>query len=344
MAMPAEAIPIPGLRYVTDASPGIRRKRAGKGFSYVGTDGKRISDKAELERIRKLAIPPAWTDVWICPSPNGHILATGRDAKGRKQYRYHPKWRKVRDEAKFERTVSFGEALPALRRKVKKDMALTGLPKERVVATVVALLDCCFARVGNEEYVKENGSFGLTTLRARHAKIKGSTMALRFRGKAGKEHEVEVSDPRIVHIVRRCREIEGQELFQYLDDGNGCPITSGDVNTYLREVTGQEYSAKDFRTWAGTVTACAELASQEPVESDAENQRTVLAAIDEVAEALGNTRTVCRNCYIHPDVIEGFLDGGLHKARQGSPSTSAERFTLSFLRTRARSRRRVKAA
>jgi DNA topoisomerase I len=232
-----------------------------------------------------------------------------------------------------------------LRRKVKKDMALTGLPKGRVVATVVALLDCCFARVGNEEYAKENGSFGLTTLRARHAKINGSTLALRFRGKAGKQHEVEVSDPRIVHIVRRCREIEGQELFQYLDDdGDGCPITSGDVNAYLREVTGQEYSAKDFRTWAGTVTACAELASQHLAESDTENQRTVLAAIDEVAEALGNTRTVCRNCYIHPDVIEGFLDGGLHKARQQSPSAAAERFTLSFLKNRARSRGRAKVA
>src|SRR5687768_3793368 len=228
-------VKVSGLRYVNDAEPGIRRRRAGKGFSYTTPDGKRLRNRAEIERIKKLAIPPAWTDVWICPSPNGHILATGRDAKGRKQYRYHPKWRKVRDEAKFERTVSFGEALPALRRKVRKDMARTGLPKERVVATVVALLDCCFARIGNEEYAKENGSFGLTTLRARHAKVRGSKLRLRFRGKGGKLHDVDVEDPRIAHIVRRCQEIEGQELFQYLDEDEvGVPVGSGDVNEYLR--------------------------------------------------------------------------------------------------------------
>src|SRR5688572_22541212 len=200
-------VKVPGLRYVNDAEPGIRRRRAGKGFSYTTPDGKRLRNRAEIERIKKLAVPPAWIDVWICPSPNGHILATGRDAKGRKQYRYHPRWRSVRDEAKYERTAAFGESLPALRRRVQRDMACTGLPKVRVVATVVALLDSCFARVGNEEYAKANRSFGLTTLRARHAKFSGSKLKLRFRGKGNKQHDIDVDDPRAVHIVRRCQEI-----------------------------------------------------------------------------------------------------------------------------------------
>jgi DNA topoisomerase-1 len=342
------------MRYVSDEMPGIRRRRAGKGFTYLDPDGERITDRAEIDRIKRLAIPPAWTDVWICPHPTGHILATGRDAKGRKQYRYHPQWRKVRDEAKFERTIAFGEALPALRRRVKKNMAATGLPKERVVSTVVALLDSCFARVGNEEYVKENNSFGLTTLRNRHAKFNGRKLELRFRAKGGKQHQVEISDPRIVHIVRRCYEIEGQELFQYLDDtGEAQPVSSGDVNTYLRDVTGEEFSAKDFRTWAGTVRCCAELAETELGEGDADRQRAVVEAVDKVAEALGNTRAVCRSCYIHPDVVDGFLDGSLHAAyehrsAQGAASLrgldAAERFTLAFLKRRQRSRSRAKAA
>ena len=342
---------VSGLRYVTDAEPGVRRRRAGRGFVYTGPNGKRIRNRAELDRIKNLAVPPAWIDVWICPSSNGHILATGRDAKGRKQYRYHPRWRSVRDEAKYERTAAFGEALPALRRRVQRDMARTGLPKQRVVATVVALLDSCFARVGNEEYAKANKSFGLTTLRARHAKFTGSKLKLRFRGKGNKQHDVDVDDPRTAHIVRRCQEIEGQELFQYLDeDGNGTPITSSDVNEYLRDTKGEDFSAKDFRTWAGTVLATSELAKRPPPRSQRQREKAVATAVDAVASELGNTRTVCRNCYIHPDVVDGYMDGTLHGAwERRSPvgSSSArglradERFTLSFLKSRARSRKRA---
>ena len=337
---------VPGLRYVSDEQPGIRRRRAGKGFTYTDPDGKRIRDRDEIERIRKVAIPPAWTDVWICPSDNGHILATGRDAKGRKQYRYHPRWREVRDAAKFDRTIVFGEMLSGLRRRIRKDMARTGLPKEKVVATVVALLDSCFARIGNECYAKETGSFGLTTLRTRHAKFKGGKLELRFKAKSGKYHETEVDDPRIVHIVRKCQDIEGQELFQYLDEnGEGVPIGSADVNEYLREVTGQEFSAKDFRTWAGTVLACTELAGAEVAETEKARQSTVIAAVDEVAGVLGNTRAVCRSSYIHPDVVDGYLDGSLAAAAQRQPPVGAaslralaadERLLLSFLKSRAK--------
>jgi DNA topoisomerase-1 len=337
---------VPGLRYVNDTEPGITRRRAGRGFVYTTPDGKRVRDRAELERIRALAVPPAWTDVWICTSGNGHILATGRDAKGRKQYRYHPRWRTVRDEAKFDRTIAFGEALPALRRRVRKDMMRAGLPKQKVVAAIVALLDQCFARIGNEEYAKSNGSFGLTTLRDRHARFSGSRLRLRFRGKGGKTHEVAVDDPRITHIVRRCQAIEGQELFRYVDeDGEGRPVGSSDVNDYLRDVTGEDFTAKDFRTWAGTVACARELAGAEPAPSDRARNRTILQAVDAVAAELGNTRTVCRSSYIHPDVIDGYADGALHRAwsrRSASGASSLrglrpdERFALSFLKARAR--------
>jgi DNA topoisomerase-1 len=344
-------VAVPGLRYVSDEAPGIRRRRAGKGFVYTGTDGGRITDAQELARIRALAIPPAWTHDWICPQPNGHILATGRDAKGRKQYRYHPRWRSVRDEAKFERVVTFAEKLPALRRRVRKDMALTGLPKERVVATVVALLDCCFARIGNEQYARTNGSFGLTTLRDRHARFDGSGMRLRYRGKSGKDHDAHIDDRRIVHIVRKCQDVPGQVLFQYLDDdGTGAPVSSDDVNAYLRDVTGEEFSAKDFRTWAGTVTAVSALVGAEAPATKAEAAQRVVAAIDEVADQLGNTRAVARSSYVHPDVIAGFEDGSLAAAwskRNGARTrglSADERFTLSFLRARARKHRRSRAA
>jgi DNA topoisomerase-1 len=313
---------------------------------YTRPDGRRLRDQSELDRIKRLAIPPAWTDVWICTSANGHILATGRDAKGRKQYRYHPRWRAVRDEAKFYRTIGFGEALPGLRRRVRKDMARTGMPKEKVVATVVALLDCCFARIGNERYAKTNGSFGLTTLRDRHARFDGSTLRLRFRGKGGKTHDVQVDDPRITHIVRRCQAIEGQDLFQYLeDDGTPRPIGSSDVNDYLREVTGEDFTAKDFRTWAATVACAAELAGAEPASTDVDRNRTILAAVDAVAQQLGNTRTVCRTSYIHPDVFDGYGDGSLGRAwarRSATGAASArglrahERFALAYLKARAR--------
>jgi len=336
-------IHVPGLRYVSDEEPGIRRRRAGRGFVYVGSSG-RITDDAELERIRKLAVPPAWSDVWICASDNGHIQATGRDAKGRKQYRYHPRWRAVRDESKFERTVTFGEALPALRRRVRKDMVLPGLPKQKVVATVVALLDCCFARIGNESYARSNGSFGLTTLRDRHARFDGSALRLRYRGKGGKEHDAYIDDRRIVHIVKKCQDVPGQILFQYYDDDGGhASIGSSDVNDYLREVTGAEFSAKDFRTWAATVIASRELEGMEV--SDA----NVLAAVDRVAEELGNTRAVCRASYIHPHVTEGFLDGSLHRyAARVHPKSSGglrsdERLLLGFLKSRQRRTKRAAA-
>ena len=348
MSTVAAEVRVPGLRYVNSAEPGITRRRAGRGFVYVGPDGKRVRERAELDRIRALAIPPAWTDVWICTSGSGHLLATGRDAKGRKQYRYHPRWRAVRDEAKFERTIAFGESLPALRRRVRKDMLREALPKEKVVAVVVALLDRCFARIGNEEYARSNGSFGLTTLRDRHARFHGSTLRLRYRGKGGKQHEVDVDDPRIVGVVRTCQAVGGQELFQYLDrDGGGRPIGSSDVNDYLREVTGEDFSAKDFRTWAATVSCTHELVGAGPGSDEADRDRAVLAAVDAVAADLGNTRTVCRASYIHPDVIDGYLDGSLHRAwtRRSTAATgrgglsSDERLTLRFLRSRARKTR-----
>jgi DNA topoisomerase I len=341
-------VSVPGLRYVSDEMPGIRRRRAGRGFVYTNADGKRIRNKAELERIRSIVVPPAWTDVWICPFDNGHILATGRDAKRRKQYRYHPRWRSVRDGAKFDRLPAFAGALGTLRRRVRKDMASVGLPKEKVVATVVALLDSCFARIGNEQYARENGSFGLTTLRSRHAKFDGSTLRLRYRGKAGKDHEAHIDDKRIVYIVRKCQEIPGQVLFQYLDDkGNGTPIGSTDVNDYLRDVTGAEFSAKDFRTWAGTVSASRILARAPVHESAKDGEKQVIEAIDEVASELGNTRAVCRNCYIHPDAIDGYLDASLasawaHRTNGGNRAglSADERFVLSFLRSRTRSTKR----
>jgi DNA topoisomerase I len=337
---------VPGLVYVSDEEPGISRRRAGRGFTYTRPDGRPVRDKREVDRIAKLAVPPAWTDVWICPSANGHILATGRDAKGRKQYKYHPRWRSVRDEAKFDRLVEFGEALPALRRTYRRDMRRSGHDKRKVVATIVALLDCCFARVGNEEYAKDNGSFGLTTLRDRHARFNGSALTLAFRGKGGKQHTVEVDDHRIRRIVRTCQEIPGQELFQYLtDDGSHSVVGSSDVNDYLRETAGKEFSAKDFRTWAGTVACVRELAPRRAPRSARAGETAVLAAVDAVASELGNTRSVCRASYIHPDVIDGFLDGSLSRRwRQRSAVGSAskrglraeERFTLAFLKARAR--------
>lgn len=329
---------------MSDEEAGIRRRRAGRGFVYATPDGGRVTDSVELARIRALAIPPAWTDVWICTSANGHIQATGRDAKARKQYRYHARWRAVRDESKFERTVAFGDALPALRRRVRKDMALTGLPKEKVVATVVALLDCCFARIGNESYARTNGTFGLTTLRDRHARFDGSGLRLRYRGKAGKDHDAYIDDRRIVHIVKKCQDVPGQTLFQYYDDeGAHAPIGSSDVNDYLREITGAEFSAKDFRTWAATVIAARELREMEI------SEKNVVAVVDVVAGELGNTRAVCRASYIHPETIAGFLDGTLHTyaahahPRDGGRLRADERFVLGFLKWRNRRTKRKAA-
>jgi DNA topoisomerase I len=307
---PEESAAEAGLRYVSDVSPGIRRKRSGTGFTYVGSEGKRITDQKTLERIRKLAIPPAYTDVWICPFPNGHIQATGRDARGRKQYRYHPKWREVRDETKFGRMVAFSEVLPKLRARVDADLGRPGLPREKVLATVVRLLECTNIRVGNDEYARANGSYGLTTLRDKHVEVSGGNLRFSFKGKSGKTHEVELSDRRLARIVQRCRDVPGEELFQYLDDdGKRQTIDSGDVNDYLREISGQEFTAKDFRTWAGTMLAVTALRELGPMDTEREAKSAIIKAVDRVAQQLNNTRAVCRKYYIHPTVFETYLAG-----------------------------------
>jgi DNA topoisomerase-1 len=301
-----------GLRYVTDAHPGIRRKRAGKGFTYLNADGTRLLAPQELQRIQSLGIPPAWTKVWICPLPHGHLQATGYDAKGRKQYRYHPRWREVRDETKYGRMLAFGEALPLIRRQVEHDMALQGLPRAKVLATVLQLLETTLIRVGNEEYARANRSFGLTTLRDRHVAITGATLRFHFRGKSGKEHTVEINDRRLALIVKRCQEIPGQELFQYRDDeGQRRTVDSADVNAYLRQVTGQDFTSKDFRTWSGTVLAVRALQTCGAGESAAQAKKAVVEAIKAVATQLGNTPAICRKCYVHPVVIEAYLEGSL---------------------------------
>jgi DNA topoisomerase-1 len=310
---------------VSDASPGLRRRRSGRGFSYVGPDGRPVRDAATLARIRSLAIPPAYTDVWICPTPNGHIQATGRDARGRKQYRYHPKWREVRDETKFGRMLAFSDALPRLRKRVDEDLAKPGLPREKVLATVVRLLECTAIRVGNDEYAKSNRSFGLTTLQDRHVEISGSNLRFEFRGKNGKAHRVSLSDRRLARIVARCQALPGADLFQDLDDeGNRIAIGSGDVNEYLREITGEEFTAKDFRTWAGTRQAAAALEAVGPAPSEREAKAAILKAIDQVAERLNNTRAVCRKYYVHPAVLETYQAGTLHEAlNNGGPPAGA---------------------
>ncbi|MDQ6683019.1 MAG: DNA topoisomerase IB [Chloroflexota bacterium] len=299
-----------GLRYVVDNRPGIRRRRAGRSFSYIGPDGTRIRDPETVAWIKRLAIPPAWSDVWICPDRRGHIQATGRDARGRKQYRYHPRWREVRDQVKYGRMVAFGRALPQIRAHVEEDLGRPGLPREKVLATIVRLLEKTRIRVGNEEYVRQNRSFGLSTLRDRHAHIAGSTIRLRFKGKAGKVHEVELSDRRLARIVARCQDLPGQELFQYVDDdGQQHSIDSADVNAYLQEISGQDFTAKDFRTWAGTVLAAWALREFEAVDSEAQAKKNIVRAVEQVAERLGNTPAVSRKSYVHPVVLDAYLDG-----------------------------------
>ena len=309
---PVQSAQAAGLRYVSDTQPGIRRKRAGKGFVYLRPEGKTIRDAKELARIRSLAIPPAYTDVWICPSPNGHIQATGRDARGRKQYRYHPKWREVRDETKFGRMLAFSQALPKIRARLERDLSLPGLPREKVLATVVRLLECTCIRVGNDEYAKSNRSFGLTTLQDRHVEISGSNLRFEFRGKSGKMHKVDLNDRRLARIVERCQDLPGEDLFQYLDDDDvRQTIGSGDVNDYIREISGQEFTAKDFRTWAGTLLAIEALTKMGPFSTQRNAKSNVLKAIDQVAEQLNNTRSVCRKYYVHPAVLESYMDGNL---------------------------------
>jgi len=299
-----------GLRYVSDTLTGVRRRRAGKGFSYIGPDGKRITDAKRLAWFRRLAIPPAWTDVWICPIKRGHLQATGRDARGRKVYRYHPRWRAVRDEAKYDHILAFGKALPKIRRRVDRDLARHGLPREKLLAVIVSLLEKTRIRVGNPEYARDNRSFGLTTLRNRHADVGATQIHFNFRGKSGKVHRISVSDRRLARVVARAQDLPGQELFEYVDDdGQPRSIDSADVNDYLREISGQDFTAKDFRTWAGTVLAAWALREFEQVDSAAQAKRNVVRAIETVAEQLGNTAAVSRSSYVHPEVIDAYLDG-----------------------------------
>jgi len=314
-ADPPAAAKAAGLRYVHDDRPGIRRAPAAGaqgGFRYVDAHDQPVEDEATLARIRALAIPPAYTDVWICPQANGHLQATGRDARGRKQYRYHAKWREVRDDVKYERMIKFGKALPQIRKEVDRALALPGLPREKVLATIVYLLEATMMRIGNDEYARDNKSYGLTTLRNRHVKIQGSEVEFRFRGKSGVHHDVKVHDKRVARIIQRSRDLPGQHLFEYVDEG-GAPHTvdSGDVNDYLREITGEDYTAKDFRTWSGTVLAAIALHEFEKFDSEAQAKKNVVRAIESVAEKLGNTPSVCRKCYVHPAVLEAYLDGAM---------------------------------
>jgi DNA topoisomerase-1 len=309
---PREVARQAGLRYSSDGDAGIQRVRRGKGFSYVGPDGKPIRDRETLARIRALAVPPAWTDVWICRYANGHIQATGRDARGRKQHRYHARWRERRDESKFDRMIEFAGALEAIRNRTDADLGRPGLPREKVLAAVVRLLELTLIRVGNDEYARLNKSFGLTTLRDRHAEIAGTTIRFRFRGKSGQQHEVGLRDRRLAGIVRRCQELPGQELFQYVDDdGSIRDVASDDVNEYLREISGGDFTAKDFRTWAGTVLAYRALRALEPADSATDARRKVVAAMRETAGRLGNTPAVARKSYVHPAVVEAYMDGSV---------------------------------
>lgn len=334
-----------GLRYVSDDQPGLTRERAGKGFSFRGPDGKLVRDTPTLARIKRLAIPPAWTEVWICPLANGHIQATGRDARGRKQYRYHSDWRAVRDENKYERVLAFGRALPKIRQRIARDLRQRGLGRTKVLAAMVRLLETTLIRIGNEEYARENRSFGLSTMQDRHAKVRRGTVHFEFRGKSGKRHEIDLHDPHLADIVRQTQDLPGQELFQYIDDhGDVQDITSDDVNTYLREIAGEEFSAKDFRTWAGTVLAAIALRQFEKFDTKAQAKKNLVAAIEHVAGRLGNTPAVCRKCYIHPVILNGYLDGAtvetLEKKaadalRRGLHELSGEEAAvLAFLQTR----------
>lgn len=315
---PTVAAKAAGLRYVTDDKPGIAREKRGDAFRYLDKDGKAVDDEATLSRIKALVIPPAWTDVWICPNANGHLQATGRDAKKRKQYRYHAKWRSVRDEVKYERMLNFGQALPAIRAAVDKALKLPGLPREKVLATIVRLLEVTMMRIGNEEYARTNKSFGLTTLRSRHVKVDGKEIDFNFRGKSGVFHTIHLEDRRLAKIIARTRELPGQDLFQYVDEaGEPHTVDSGDVNEYLQQITGEEYTAKDFRTWSGTVLAALALHEFEKFDSETQAKKNIVQAIESVAERLGNTPTICRKCYVHPAVIDAYLEGtvleALHK-------------------------------
>lgn len=308
---PREAAEAAGLVYVSDEDRGLRRERQGDAFAYFKPNGEAVSDEATLERIRKLAIPPAWTDVWICPRANGHLQATGRDARRRKQYRYHPQFREVRESTKYEHMMEFARALPAIRRQLAEHMALRGLPRAKVLATVVNLLESTLIRVGNDDYARENKSYGLTTLRDQHVKVEGSDLRFQFKGKSGKMWRLQVKDRRVAKIIRACQDLPGQRLFQYQDGGELREVTSADVNAYLKEITGRDITAKDFRTWAGTVMAALALREFEDFDTKAAQKKNLKAAIERVAARLGNTPTICRKCYIHPEVLNAYVEGEL---------------------------------
>ncbi len=335
-----------GLLFVTDQDEGIARRRKGKGFSYVTSSGRTVKDRATLARIKKLVIPPAWTDVWICRLANGHIQATGRDARHRKQYLYHPDWVRLRDEAKYDRLITFAKTLPGVRADIRRQMAKGGLGRDKVIATVLHLLDTTLIRVGNPEYARTNNSFGLTTLQDRHVVCDGGAIRFRFRGKSGKEWRLRLQNRRVARIVKSCQDLPGQHLFQYEDD-DGAPrqITSTDVNGYLREASGLDATAKDFRTWAGTVLAAVELCRAGPAETKTATERNIREAVKSVAERLGNTVSVCRKCYVHPEILESYREGVAispeeERARSGTTSglPPDEDATLMLLEARARRR------
>ena len=309
---PKEAAEHAGLVHVSDERPGIRRRRAGKGFRYANADGMRVDDPATLKRIKSLVIPPAWTEVWICSQPNGHIQATGRDARGRKQYRYHIRFREVRESTKFHRMLGFAESLPAIRKRVNDHLGLRGLPREKVLATVVRLLESTLIRVGNDEYAKENKSYGLTTLKNRHVEVAGSELRFNFKGKGGKNWRLGIRDRRVAKVIRACQDLPGQELFQYVDDGGETRnVTSSDVNAYLREISGEDITAKDFRTWHGTVLAALSLHALQKFDTQADAKKNIRQAVHRVAARLRNTPTICRKCYIHPEVLTTYVEGSL---------------------------------
>ena len=344
-----------GLVYVSDEAPGITRKKQGKNFIYVSANGKQIRDRQTLDRIRLLAIPPAYRDVWICANERGHIQAVGRDDRGRKQYRYHEKWREVRDENKYGRMIDFAKALPRIRQQVARDLKRPGLRREKVLAAVVKFMEMTLIRVGNDEYAKNNKSYGLTTLQDRHAKFsRGGKVKLEFRGKSGVEHEFEIEDPRLASIAKQCQELPGQELFQYLDE-NGVvhDIGSADVNEYLRQITGKDFTAKDFRTWAGTVLAATALQELEKFDTKAQMKKNVVRAIESVAAKLGNTKAVCRKCYIHPEVLNAYMEGSLvetlakraaNLAKSISKLRPEEAAVLTLLQSRLAAVKKAKAA
>ena len=349
LAVNGHAARTAGLHYVSDTTPGLTRRKLKAGFTYFYADGRRVRQRAAVTRINSLAIPPAYTQVWICPDPNGHIQATGRDARGRKQYRYHPRWRMVRDATKYDRMLAFGAALPQIRKRVDADLALRGVPREKVLATVVRLLEKTFLRVGNEEYVRSNKSYGLTTLCTRHVDVTGSEVHFEFRGKSGVTHRVTVSEPRLARIVRRCLDIPGQDLFQYLDEeGNRHPIRSTDVNAYLHGASGADFTAKDYRTWAASVLAMSELLGL-PCDSAPEARKNIVAVMKTVSMRMGNTPAICRKCYVHPGLLDAYASGAL---TAGTPRRRAglnreESIFLAFLgglRRKARKGRRISAA